>query len=74
MPRTTKWKNLLKQLTSLLQRRLAKHLIAFVSGKDKDNTIMDDTVDACLIRSLKVVQGRRYTFRNKHRKNQTFSK
>jgi len=68
MPRTTKRKNLLKQLTSLLQRRLARRLIAFVSGKDRDNTITDDAVDACLIRSLKVVQGRRYTFRNKHRK------
>jgi len=62
MPRTTKWKNLLKQLTSFLQRQLAKHLIAFVSGKDKDNTITEDAVDACLIMSLKVVQGRRYTY------------
>jgi len=32
---------------------------------------MDDAVDSCLIRSLKVVQSRRYTFRNKHHKRKT---
>jgi len=52
MPRTRKRKILLKQLTRFLQRQLARHLIAFVSGKDKDNTIIQDAIDAYLIRSL----------------------